>query len=143
MSYGNHKNIVRKKDGQIIIGDNETRIKMEGRLDCEGNLSIKNPFNQPNASQEEGYIKVLHTDGIKDEWRKEQPQTLISNDSTKGLDFVFVNSTQAFLSEDSVVLNPCGATRETGVISYLLGTKIYLNNTISHDHYQGEHLIKI
>tara|TARA_Y100000310_G_C20526706_1_gene736416 strand:- start:554 stop:988 length:435 start_codon:yes stop_codon:yes gene_type:complete len=140
--YKQRKHVVRKRDGQIIVGDSNTKVRIEGRLEADGNLDINFPFSNPSLSSP-NEVRVLFTDGKAYEWRKEQLQSYITADSNAGFDFVYVNATRGFLADDKVLLNPFGATRETGVISYVLETQVYLEDAIDHPHYRGETLMKI
>ena len=141
MSYKQTKNTVRKKDGTIIVGDVGTEIIVEGKINAQGNLNIKYPFVSPTNSPNE--VRVLFTDGYSYEWRKEKIKSYVSLDASPGLDYVYVNATRGFVGGDQVVLNPWGNTRETGVISYALETKVYFEQDINNPHYVGETMIKI
>ena len=141
MSYKQTKNTVRKKDGKIIVGDSQTEIRVEGKVNADGNLNIQYPFTDPNVTR--NYFRVLFTDGKSYEWKKEQIQSYISEDSEPGLDYVFVNATRGIGADSKVILNPFGATRETGVVAYTLESQVYLKEATSYTHYQGETLSKI
>jgi hypothetical protein len=140
--FRQHKKFIKKKANEVVIGGESQTIRVPGSINA-ASISIEQPYQSPQTSDPKVF-QVLYTDGFSHEWKQEKVQTLISSDHSVGLDYVFVNSSRGFFGKDQVIINPYGATRETGVIAYnTLETKMYLNNTTSHPHYIGETIVKI
>ena len=140
--FGQHRKFVKKKNNELVIGGENQTIRVPGNINASS-LSVEQPYQSPDTSDPKTF-QILYTDGFSHEWKQEKVQTIISLDHSVGLDYVFVNSSRGFFNKDRVIINPYGATRETGVIAYnTLETKMYLNNATLYPHYMGETIVKI
>jgi len=142
-SRGPTKKFVKKKGKTLVVGSEDSNVIIPGNLIAQGNIIITAAYQKP-AGFDPKTFKVLHTDGINYNWETERVQTIMTQDSPSGFDYFYVNSSRGFFLNDEVIINPFGATRETGTVSYQrLETKVYLKDRTINPHYIGETIIKI
>ena len=137
------KNYIKNKEGAIHVGSLDDSIVVPGNIFASGTLKIAAPYIKPESHDPKTY-DVLYTDGLSYEWKSEKNQSPLTQDAPSGVDYLYVNSTRGFFREDRVIINPFGATRETGTLSYSAQeTKLYLTKQTEKNHYIGETVIKI
>ena len=129
------KNYIKTAGGAVHVGSEEDSLVVPGSIFASGSIKIEAPYVKPVGSDPKTY-DVLYTDGMSYEWKSEKIQVPITQDCTAGVDYIYVNSTRGFFIDDRVIINPYGATRETGVVGYSAQeTKLYLAGKVEKNHY--------
>ena len=142
-NFGQTKKFVKNKNGNVVVGNSKNTLSIAGGIMASGTFVLQQAYTPPDAIRNKKSHKTLRTDGLEYSWKETPVECVLSQDNTSKFDYIYVDSSKGFYQGDKIIINPFGATRETGTLSYSkLETKLNLNSFPSHPHYKGERIIK-
>jgi hypothetical protein len=147
MSFQQIKPTIRKKNNVIQIGSSTQHVGVSGNLSVEGSVEVKAPFSDPGLG-ENSPLKVFSFSQNGFQWATIAPNTLLTFDSTSGVDYMFVQSTRGFTNSSDWVLNPGGTNMESGKAIFSLDSKLFIsgsgiNSGLHYEHDKGERLMSL
>ena len=147
MSFQQIKPTIRKKDNVIQIGSPNQNVGVSGNLSVDGSVNVNAPFSDPSVGLNHP-LKVFSYSQRGFEWVELSPNTLLTFDSTSGVDYMFVQSTRGFSKNSNWVLNPGGTNMESGKAMFSLDSKLFIsgsgiNSGLYYEHDKGERLMSL
>ena len=145
MDFKQIKPTIRKKNNVVQLGSDSQNVGISGSLDVRGGIRIGNPYLDPSFGVNDNLVVFTQSASNNFKFVSINPNTVLSQDISSGLDYFFAESALGFNDTKDWVLNPGAANMESGKINYKLNSKIFIsgsgiNSGLYYDHNKGERL---